>query len=501
LLNDNGSEVVGVNFAKATEGENINYVIPAWRVKQLIRRHLSDQPTVPADGVWRRMQVHVPRADVTIVEANAALHEMTGCNRGAYISNIGQRSFLLRADPPVQEHSFLVSVRNRELDAFGMGVNSEYAADRVHFEDLLFMAPDLTSSIDIETCFEGRLYRHMVAIAYDPSYDRGISFVDEPFMSGWSKTYEVFGDISVMQMTVNHISTIVSQWGDASPTRWLHPDEVSQPRLIVTSVRSGGYASEVLSAGAAVESVNGHTVRTLEEFRMHLAPDAGDVWMLETDMGKLCALPFSQSLKEQVSLASANQWFHLLTPGVVSAASKLGFFVSGSGNDALAATASPKTVLAPKPTAMPQQAIEEKMSTHAGAVLPKRAKKAVLAPKETGPKDASVLAHNQTEDVDANLERAESMMRSSNSALKLALKKDAKKMKAAEQRFESTVSEVKAEHSIKRFHISLHRSNYSHVSLISEELQTRAAGPLAVSKASRGVARTSRSGRSARFDF
>ena len=52
LLNNDGSEVVGVNFAKATEGENINYVIPAWRVKQLIRRHLSDQPKIPADGVW-----------------------------------------------------------------------------------------------------------------------------------------------------------------------------------------------------------------------------------------------------------------------------------------------------------------------------------------------------------------------------------------------------------------------------------------------------------------
>merc|ERR1719473_2342759 len=39
LLNEEGTEVLGVNFAKATTGENINYVIPAWRVKQMVALH------------------------------------------------------------------------------------------------------------------------------------------------------------------------------------------------------------------------------------------------------------------------------------------------------------------------------------------------------------------------------------------------------------------------------------------------------------------------------
>merc|ERR1719446_504243 len=43
LLNQDGTEVVGVNFAKANEGENINYVIPAWRVQQVVNKHLEDQ--------------------------------------------------------------------------------------------------------------------------------------------------------------------------------------------------------------------------------------------------------------------------------------------------------------------------------------------------------------------------------------------------------------------------------------------------------------------------
>merc|ERR1719421_1604519 len=60
LLNADGTAVVGVNFAKATEGENVNYVIPAWRVKQLVSKHLDDQSKAPADGKWQRVQVRVP---------------------------------------------------------------------------------------------------------------------------------------------------------------------------------------------------------------------------------------------------------------------------------------------------------------------------------------------------------------------------------------------------------------------------------------------------------
>ena len=42
--------------------------------------------------------------------------------------------------------------------------------------------------------------------------------------------YEMFGDISVMEMTVNHISSVISNTGDPGPARWLHPDLV-QDRL------------------------------------------------------------------------------------------------------------------------------------------------------------------------------------------------------------------------------------------------------------------------------
>lgn len=339
LLNADGTAVVGVNFAKATAGENINYVIPAWRVNQMIRKHHQDQPSVSRE--WRRISVDVPKPELTTIQPAAALYKMGGCSSGVYVARVGERSFLRQAEPPLQARSFLVSMNGVPLDRFGMGVNPEYAADRVEYPDLMFMTRDLSSDLVFETCTKGQVTKHHVSLAYKPEFDRGIAYVDEPYIAGVSKQYEIFGGVTVMQMTVNHISYIVHNWGDPSPTRWLYPDFVAKPRLMVVNVPSGTYASEVLSEGAAVKSLNGHEVSTLEEFRQHLVPEAGDVWTLETDLGEILALEYTKTLEDQIH-SSYSQSF-LLTPGVQGAARRSGIAFQHLEAPAVAATAAVNT--------------------------------------------------------------------------------------------------------------------------------------------------------------
>jgi S1-C subfamily serine protease len=336
LMNAAGTEVVGVNFAKATHGENINYVIPVWRVRQLVNQHLHDQPEVPKDGTWKRIQVKVPKAELTATEANEALYELSeGCTQGIYNAKIGQRSFLRHAEPAVEQGSFLVSVNGFELDRFGMGLNPDYAADRVHFKDLFFMVPELSSGVKFATCFKGKVTEHKVSMDWKPDYGRGLQWVDEPNMLGLNNDYEMFGDISVMQMTVNHISHAVSKLGNPGPARWLHPDLVSQQRLVVNYVRSGSYAADILPLGAAVTKVNGHEVHTLEDFRKYFVPDnKKKVWTMETDMGKVIALMFDKSLSEQLKKADMMNAPYLLTPSVVNAAKTLGL-TQRAGEDTL----------------------------------------------------------------------------------------------------------------------------------------------------------------------
>jgi S1-C subfamily serine protease len=326
LLNADGTEVVGVNFAKATQGENINYVIPVWRVQQMVRKHLKDQPDMPEDGKWKRLHVQVPKHGLTTIEANEALYSLSGgCRNGIYIAKVAERSVIRNAQPPVPDRAFLVTVNGQELDNFGTGLNTEYVADRVSFPDLFFMVPDLNKDVEFETCANGTVTKHKVSMAFKPEYEKGLRLVQEPTLDGISTKYELFGDVSVMEMTVNHIQALVNA-GQPGLSRWLHPTSIAQPRLIVNYVRSGSYASEVVTLGSAVSKLNGHEVRTLAEFREHFVPKerGGQVWMLETDMGQVAALMFNQSLGEQVTNGQSAPY--LMTPGVVSAATELGFF-------------------------------------------------------------------------------------------------------------------------------------------------------------------------------
>lgn len=322
LLDGSGEKVVGVNFAKATEGENINYVIPAWRVTQMIQNHLHEQPKIPEGGEWKRKQVQVPNPELTAIEANAGLYALSkGCKSGVFISKIGDRSFFRKAEPLVPDQSFLVSANGVELDQFGMGLNSKYAADKVMYTDLFFMQESLYEPVHFETCNNGTITKHKASRAWNPQYERGLRYVNEPAFTDIE--YEMFGDLSIMEMTINHISTVIQH--DPGPARWLHPDLISQPRLMINFVRPGSYAADFLSPGSAVAKVNGHEVHTLAELREYFVPEGGEdsVWTLETDMGKLYATMYKKTLLAQVTEAQDKNAPYLLTTGVLTAAKKL----------------------------------------------------------------------------------------------------------------------------------------------------------------------------------
>lgn len=62
-----------------------------------------------------------------------------------------------KANPPIEEGSFLISVNGKKLDRFGSGMNEEFVADRVAFTDLMWMTAGLFNDIEVETCFRGSL--------------------------------------------------------------------------------------------------------------------------------------------------------------------------------------------------------------------------------------------------------------------------------------------------------------------------------------------------------
>merc|ERR1719375_659072 len=150
----------------------------------MIARHNHDQPKMPGEGgAWKREKVKVPWPELTTIEANDALYEMSnGCKEGVFISTVSNRSFFRQATPPVPHQSFLVSANGQALDKFGMGMNAKYAADRVSYQDLFLMTKDLYGNVEFETCADGKVTKHTAPMDWRPEYGQGVTFVDEPYI-------------------------------------------------------------------------------------------------------------------------------------------------------------------------------------------------------------------------------------------------------------------------------------------------------------------------------
>jgi len=354
LLNAKDSSVLGINFASATEGENINFVVPSWRVQKVIDLHLHEHSEKNGKASWDRRQVRVPSSDLVAVEANKALYSMSGgCDHGVFISEIGKWSFFTTADPPMPGMAFLVSVNGIKLDKFGMGHNPKYASDLVYFTDLVWMRDSSDSpfhDFHFVTCRGGKSTEHKASLAWHPEFDRGIRSVEEPTFD--NVEYEIFGDLTIMEMTDNHIQHFAIQMGLSETMHWLHPNLMYTPRLIVSDVKPGSYADDFLVVGSAVERVNGKLVSTLKEYREQFIPGIVDgasklsmmsaspgqvsnpeassnaTWTLQTDMGQLYAVNFLGTLQDQIKHAEYQSSKVFLTSAVVDAAKILNISTS-----------------------------------------------------------------------------------------------------------------------------------------------------------------------------
>ena len=95
--------------------------------------------------------------------------------------------------------------------------------------------------------------------------------MEEPSFETKLTEYEMFGEISVMQMTMNHIELFYR--GNPELAGFLRSDLSGDSWLIVNYVEPGSYASEIIRPGSVVRKLNGHDVHTLQDFRDHFLPD------------------------------------------------------------------------------------------------------------------------------------------------------------------------------------------------------------------------------------
>jgi hypothetical protein len=177
----------------------------------------------------------------------------------------------------------------------------------------------------VKTCgMGGEESEHELSMEWDPAkYTVGINNIVEPFWAPQALRYELFGGITIMELTVNHIIRLLKIGLPPTLGRWLLPENQEQKKLVITHVEKGKYAGRVLAPGMVINKVNNKEIGTLDEYRkVFMPPDGQTTWTLETDRGVLYVTDFKETLVQQISQAEAGMTY-MFCESVVKAAQQM----------------------------------------------------------------------------------------------------------------------------------------------------------------------------------
>lgn len=348
------STVLGINFASSGDdlAQNVNYAIPSYRVSQVLA-HLHAHPEThnvqSCKAAPATCDMSVPKVNAVTVPGTAQLYAAFGCGDdgegvtgGVFVTKVAQRSILAHADPPITEDSFITSVDGISLDRFGMGLDSSYLHEPVHFHDILFMRKDLATPGKLTTCSCGTKQEHSLSLEWHSGYESNVPDNVQPFLS--KLDFELFGELTIQPMSLQLAKALVMQAGMLQLASYV-TDVDHPPALVVTGAPQSqdfGGGGAAVQIGSIVTRVNGKTVKTLAEFRAAYEPEAaaacqahaaGDgtprptIWTLETQDGAFYGAPYETTLEGMVNDKDRGP----LTQTVKDEATKAGINVSHIG--------------------------------------------------------------------------------------------------------------------------------------------------------------------------
>jgi len=381
LLDETTLDVVGMNYAKNPNEAQINYVVALWRLQQVLLKHKQIHPDKGKGKTdHETYQFRLVKPGLVLTPGVNALYMLsqgkTTCNSGPLISSISPSSPFRDAEPPIPENSFLVTVDGVKLDKYGQGHKKKYVDEMVDFSDLMWMREGTgEEDIEFETCTAatGESQKHKMSMAWSKKREgSGVQYVYDARLD--KLDWEIYGDLLFMPLTENHISMFHGDFHTDAMIRFLAPEARQKPKLAVMLLNSGGEAQDALGLTKGsdleiVESINGHEVNSLEDYRRHFFPDSpkeqgsaeqpsgvklllsnsssvagthqavrdGEelVWSLKTSAGKEFASLFVEALKKQdVSVKRGLKY--LFTPAAKAAMDKLGFFAGSKKKSLLA---------------------------------------------------------------------------------------------------------------------------------------------------------------------
>jgi S1-C subfamily serine protease len=328
LVRSSDNTVVGVNFASAVAmgSQNNNFAIPAYRVVQMMAQYTNHQKQYGDKECHEdieKCELHIPSTGATVVKGSETLYNYYGCQEGALLSKVSERSSFAHADPPIKENSFITKVGGKKLDRFGMGTNPDYIQDKVTFNDLMYMTEDLDKPTEVETCHCGQIETHTVSHEWKAAYEGPVKSDDQANLV--ERDYVRFANVTMQPLTKSLAHHLIAQQGELQLIPYIMEDNKEGEAVIITDVGSselGAGGRKTISVGGVIDEINGKKITKFADVADAFRPpcrgtqsqscqsslaqkasfleeetNCNRVWTMKTKDGKFVATDYKAELK------------------------------------------------------------------------------------------------------------------------------------------------------------------------------------------------------------
>lgn len=292
-LNDKGV-VIGVNTAGIFENgtQNVGYIIPANEVKLFLKQLEHAEPTASGVKLLRKPYLGILYHGATEILVRYLKNPSPG---GAYVVETLQGSALHEAD--VRTGDMLYSIDGLPIDRFGE-MNVSWSEDKISLIDYVsrLMVGD---SVTLGVYRNG--VKRDVTIPIDTKH---LPAVRVMYPAYEPIEYEVLAGAVVMQLTLNHVATLMNQ--NERLAQYADPRKQIEPVLIISHILPDSLMSRArtISAGSLIDEVNGQKVRTLDEFRSAVRLGAPSGYMtIKTKEKELLAFQLARVFDEEQRLS------------------------------------------------------------------------------------------------------------------------------------------------------------------------------------------------------
>jgi S1-C subfamily serine protease len=255
--------VVGVNFASAVGmgSQNNNYAIPAWRLAQQLNFYVKHknkftEKNCKEDISSCEMRVPIAASTSNFVPGDAMLYKVAGCKDtgGVYLSDLGPRTTLAHADPPVKSGMVITEIDGIPLDRYGMARNEDYIDDMVSFVDLISFKDDLSDTSTVSTCSCHGNTEHKVTHLWDMNFEGPL--VDDSQASLMRKDFVYFSGLAMQPLSTQMARQLILGEQKMNIIQYAMKENTVCP-IIITASEIKKHEENLPKVGSIVTEING----------------------------------------------------------------------------------------------------------------------------------------------------------------------------------------------------------------------------------------------------